>query len=194
MLDALNSPDLPSNVQAVINLFGGEPTRALSEMPVEMRQLVRSELLDPALITAMLLSAHLIIFWLSQDSNVTPPVCLVAFAAAAIAGTKPMQTGLMSWKIAKGLYLIPLLFAFTPLITGTWTERLTVFGFASLGLYSLAGILQGHLETKLNALTGGLLLVSALLLLWPDALITLNLAGTAILIGVIIWQRRATKH
>ena len=194
MLDALNSPDLPSNVQAVINLFGGEPTRALSEMPVEMRQLVRSELLDPALITAMLLSAHLIIFWLSQDSNVTPPVCLVAFAAAAIAGTKPMQTGLMSWKIAKGLYLIPLLFAFTPLITGTWTERLTVFGFASLGLYSLAGILQGHLETKLNAITGGLLLVSAVLLLWPDALITLNLVGTAILIGVIIWQRRATKH
>jgi TRAP-type uncharacterized transport system fused permease subunit len=35
-------------------------------MPPEMRQLVRGELLDPALITGMLLSAHLIIFWLSD--------------------------------------------------------------------------------------------------------------------------------
>ena len=85
MLDALSAPDLPSNVQAVVNLFGGDPMRALTEMPAEMRQLVRGELLDPALVTGMLLSAHLIIFWLSQDSNVTPPVCLVAFTAAAIA-------------------------------------------------------------------------------------------------------------
>ena len=37
-------------------------------------------------IVAGLLAAHLIIFWLSQDSSVTPPVCLTAFAAAAIAG------------------------------------------------------------------------------------------------------------
>jgi len=79
---------------------------------------VRSELLEPGLVTGMLLSAHLIIFWLSQDSNVTPPVCLVAFAAAAIAGTRPMRTGLTAWKVAKGLYLVPLLFAFSPLITG----------------------------------------------------------------------------
>ena len=87
--------------RAVIELFGGDPVRALAEMPVEMRQLVRGELIDPALVTGMLLSAHLIIFWLSQDSNVTPPVCLVAFTAAAIAGTKPMRTGLTSWKVAK---------------------------------------------------------------------------------------------
>ncbi|HCU88743.1 MAG TPA: C4-dicarboxylate ABC transporter permease, partial [Gammaproteobacteria bacterium] len=107
LLNALNSTNLPSNIEAIIALFEGEAVTAVREMPAEMRQLVRTQLLDPALLTGMLLSAHLIIFWLSQDSNVTPPVCLVAFAAAAIAGTKPMQTGLMSWKIAKGLYLIP---------------------------------------------------------------------------------------
>ena len=47
-----------------------------------------------------------------------------------------MRTGLTAWKVAKGLYLIPALFAFTPLITGNWTERLTVFAFACLGLYA----------------------------------------------------------
>ena len=191
MLDALSAPDLPSNVQAVIDLFGGDPMRALTEMPAEMRQLVRSELLDPALVTGMLLSAHLIIFWLSQDSNVTPPVCLVAFTAAAIAGTPPMRTGLTAWKIAKGLYLVPVLFAFTPLITGTWNERLTVFGFACLGLYALAGILQWHLESRLNAFTGALLLLSAALLLWAPFGVLVHLVGAALLIGVVTWQRKA---
>jgi len=156
MLEALSAPDLPANIDAVVNLFGGDPARALTEMPAEMRQLVRSELIDPGVVTGMLLSAHLIIFWLSQDSNVTPPVCLVAFTAAAIAGTKPMRTGLTSWKVAKGLYLVPALFAFTPLITGSWAERMTVFGFACFGLYALAGLLQWHLESRLTVISGAL--------------------------------------
>jgi len=194
MLDALRAPDLPSNIQAVVNLFGGDPVRALAEMPAEMRQLVRSELLDPTLVTGMLLSAHLIIFWLSQDSNVTPPVCLVAFTAAAIAGTPPMRTGLTSWKVAKGLYLVPMLFAFTPLITGTWTERLTIFGFACLGLYSLAGILQWHLEEKLTLLTAPLLLASAFLLLWTPLGVVAHIVGAVVLISVVVWQRRRARH
>jgi TRAP-type uncharacterized transport system fused permease subunit len=159
-----------------------------------MRQLVRGELLDPALITGMLLSAHLIIFWLSQDSNVTPPVCLVAFTAAAIAGTPPMRTGLTAWKVAKGLYLIPALFAFTPLITGNWTERLTVFAFACLGLYALAGLLQWHLESKLNVVTGALLLMSATCLLWTPFGIAVHLAGAITLISVVVYQRRTIRH
>ncbi|MGI9263205.1 MAG: TRAP transporter large permease subunit, partial [Woeseiaceae bacterium] len=194
MLNALQAADLPSNIQAVVNLFGGDPVRALAEMPAEMRQLVRSELLDPTLVTGMLLSAHLIIFWLSQDSNVTPPVCLVAFTAAAIAGTPPMRTGLTSWKVAKGLYLVPLLFAFTPLVTGTWPERLTVFGFACLGLYSLAGILQWHLEEKLTVVTGPLLLASAFLLMWTPLGVVAHIAGAVMLIGVVSWQRYSAKH
>jgi TRAP transporter 4TM/12TM fusion protein len=194
MLDALSAPDLPSNVQAVVNLFGGDPARAFVEMPPEMRELVRGELLDPALVTGMLLSAHLIIFWLSQDSNVTPPVCLVAFTAAAIAGTPPMRTGLTAWKIAKGLYLVPALFAFTPLITGNWAERLQVFLFACFGLYALAGLLQWHLESRLNVVTATLLFASAICLLWTPFGISIHIAGAAILSGIVIFQHRTTKH
>ncbi|MBT8079386.1 MAG: TRAP transporter fused permease subunit [Gammaproteobacteria bacterium] len=192
MIEALRAPDLPANVRAIVDLFGGDPVRALNEMPAEMRQLVRGEVLDPALVTGMLLSAHLIIFWLSQDSNVTPPVCLVAFTAAAIAGTPPMRTGLTSWKVAKGLYLVPVLIAFSPLITGTWTERLIVFGFSCLGLYALAGLLQWHLESKLNFVTGTLVVVSACLLLWTPLGIAVHFAGAALLTGIVFWQRSTT--
>jgi TRAP transporter 4TM/12TM fusion protein len=190
LLTALQAGDLPSNVQATLGLFGGDPLIALQEMPLEMKRLIRREMLDPGMLEGMLLSAHLIIFWLSQDSNVTPPVCLASFAAAGIAGTKPMATGLTSWKVAKGLYLVPLLFAYSPLISGTWPERLEVFGWSCLGLYALAGLLHWHLEIRLNFITAALLIVSAALLMWTPFGLFYHLAGAAILLGVILWQRR----
>ena len=193
LLIALQAGDLPSNVAATIGLFGGDPLTALQEMPLEMKQLIRQEMLDPELLTGMLLSAHLVIFWLSQDSNVTPPVCLASFAAAGIAGTPPMATGLTSWKVAKGLYLVPVLFAYSPLISGSWPERIGVFIWSCMGLYALAGILQWHLEAKINVYIAALLLVSAGLLMWTPFPIIYHLVGAAILFGIVFMQNRAAK-
>tara|TARA_B100001179_G_C18591702_1_gene405000 strand:+ start:178 stop:1389 length:1212 start_codon:yes stop_codon:yes gene_type:complete len=190
LLSALQTQDVPSNVAATIGLFGGDPAVALQEMPLEMKQLIRQEMLDPEQLTGMLLSAHLIIFWLSQDSNVTPPVCLASFAAAGIAGTRPMATGFTSWKVAKGLYLVPVLFAYSPLISGSWPERIEVFLWSCMGLYALAGILQWHLERKINFQIALLLLLSAALLMWTPLPIYYHLAGAAILFSIIILQNR----
>lgn len=192
LLEALQAGDLPSNVAATIGLFGGDPVVALQEMPLEMKQLIRQEMLDPELLTGMLLSAHLIIFWLSQDSNVTPPVCLASFAAAGIAGTRPMATGLTSWKIAKGLYLVPVLFAYSPLISGTWPERIEVFFWSCLGLYAMAGLLQWHLETKINAIIAAALVVSAALLMWTPFPIYYHVAGATLLFAIVIFQKRGS--
>jgi TRAP transporter 4TM/12TM fusion protein len=193
LLEALQAGDLPSNVAATIGLFGGDPIVALQEMPLEMKQLIRQEMLQPELLTGMLLSAHLIIFWLSQDSNVTPPVCLAAFAAAGIAGTRPIATGLTSWKIAKGLYLVPVLFAYSPLISGSWPERVEVFFWSCLGLYSMAGLLQWHLETKINVLIAIALVISAILLMWAPFPIYFHLAGAAILLTIMFYQNRSAS-
>ncbi|WP_460239685.1 TRAP transporter permease, partial [Aurantivibrio plasticivorans] len=190
LLAALKAGDLPSNVQATIDLFGGDVQRALREMPLEMKQIIRETLLDPALLSGTLLAAHLIIFWLSQDSNVTPPVCLAAFAAAGVAGTPPMATGITSWKVSKGLYLVPLLFAYSPLITGSWPERLEIFAWSVIGLYALAGILQWHLERKLNLITAPLLLLSAGLLLWTPLGIAWHCLGAMLFTAVFIYQRK----
>ena len=190
LLSALQTQDIPSNVAATIGLFGGDPVVALQEMPLEMKQLIRQEMIDPEMLTGMLLSAHLIIFWLSQDSNVTPPVCLASFAAAGIAGTPPMATGFTSWKVAKGLYLVPVLFAYSPLISGSWSERIEVFLWSSMGLYALAGILQWHLERKINLQIAVLLLLSAVLLMWTPFPIYYHVAGAVILFTIIILQNR----
>ncbi len=134
----------------------------------EMAALVNAGIEIPE-VTMYLLSAHLIIFWLSQDSNLTPPVCLAAFAAAAIAKTPPMKTGLVSWKVGKGMYIIPMLFAFTPLVTGTWTERFEIFIFAIFGIAAFAIVMEGYWDKKMPILERFVFAISVVLLLTPDS-------------------------
>ncbi len=146
------------------------------------------QMLDPAVVLGILLSAHMIIFWLSQDSNVTPPVCLTAFAAAAIAGTNQIRTGFTAWKLAKGLYIMPLLFAYTPFLYGDWPTALSIFFFTLISLYAFAAAFQGQLEGRLGMplrlLTGAI----AVCLLYPgeDLLHWGALASFALL---IVWDR-----
>lgn len=114
-----------------------------------------------------LLSAHMIIFWLSQDSNVTPPVCLPAFVAAAIAGSPPMRTGLTAFRLAKGLYIIPLLFAFTPLLGGDWRTMLAIFVPALIGLHALAAAFSGVIEHRTGIVLRVVAAALGVFLLWP---------------------------
>jgi len=81
-----------------------EAKELMATVPFELAVVMRPALVDVESMTTFLLTAHLIVFWLSQDSNVTPPVCLAAFTAAGIAKSPPMATGVEAWKIAKGLY------------------------------------------------------------------------------------------
>jgi TRAP transporter 4TM/12TM fusion protein len=154
-----------------------------ASVPPDIANNLREAILSPETLVYTLLSAHLIIFWLSQDSNVTPPVCLTAFTAAAIAKSPPMSTGVQSWKISKGLYIVPLLFAYTPIIGGTWQEVATIAAFSLCGLYAFTCALQGHMEGPLNWLTRGLTLVSACLLLWPGSVLG-HLGGLALLVVI----------
>jgi len=136
-------------------------------IPPELKDTLITNTLAAGTVTAALLSAHMIIFWLSQDSNVTPPVCLTAFAAAAIAKTPPMATGFTSWRIAKGLYIVPLLFAYTPFLAGDVTVAVTIFAFGTVGIYGLTATMEGHAEAPLGwpaRIATGVLGVA---LLWP---------------------------
>ena len=81
----------PDHLAQIGNPMNTATARAIVDaIPVDMASMVREAVLSEHSLTFALLSAHLIVFWLSQDSNVTPPVALAAFTGAAIAGT--------SWK------------------------------------------------------------------------------------------------
>ncbi|MGY6565035.1 MAG: TRAP transporter permease [Halomonadaceae bacterium] len=138
-------------------------------LPVTASYIVLIVLVGPALTAEFgipLLIAHLVVFWYSQDSNVTPPIALAGFAGAAIAGSKPMATGVQAWKFAKGLYLIPMFMVFNPeIIMGGPLHILAWNGLiAILALGAFAAALEGYLFTRMSwlpriAITGAIVAV-----------------------------------
>ncbi|WP_321494595.1 TRAP transporter fused permease subunit [uncultured Desulfobacter sp.] len=85
-------------------------------VPVTAAYLITAVVAVPALthLGVNEIAAHMIVYWLSQDSNITPPVCIAAFAGATIAKANMWRTALASFKFAKFLYLGPLLFGYVP--------------------------------------------------------------------------------
>ena len=160
-------------------------------MPITAAYLVLAVVAAPALVQmgVPLLAAHMIIFWLSLDSNVTPPVALGAYTAAAIAQADPWRTGWNSFRFAKMIYVMPVLFAYTHiLMTGTWQENLwaavsSVVGTVAFSIMSTAYVLVR------TSLVEWLVLAAATVLCFIPTLAT-DLAGIGLFILVYLWQRR----
>ncbi|MCH1556295.1 MAG: TRAP transporter fused permease subunit, partial [Pseudomonadales bacterium] len=184
--------DSPHAAKVATGMLREEALALMEATPFDLAITIRPLLVDPALQATFLLTAHLIIFWLSQDSNVTPPVCLAAFAAAGIAGSKPMATGFQSWKIAKGLYIVPLLFAYTPLISGEWFEVLQIGFFALFGIYAINSLIQYYAEGPLSIFYVPVLIIGGAGTFWPLNL-PANIGGAVLIVAVVMLSARALK-
>ena len=157
-------------------------------LPVTASYITLIVLAGPALTNEFgipLIIAHLLVFWYSQDSNVTPPVALAAFAGAGIAGSDPMRTGFAAWKFAKGLYLIPLFMVFNPeFITGgpilivIWT---VVTAFAALGAFAAA--LEGFMFTHMYLASRLAVTLGMVGIFWPNH--WAEIAGFALIMLVL---------
>ncbi|WP_315905037.1 TRAP transporter permease [Vibrio fluvialis] len=203
LVDMIAAGQLPEQAKAIFMLAAPDKLELLNapmalEKAKELVELVPADFLDTLLQQSLgleavglaLLSAHLIIFWLSQDSNVTPPVCLTAFAAATIAKTPPMRTGLTAWKIAKGLYLVPLLIAYTQLIDWDPMTVITIGFFAIVGTYAMIGAIEGFLEGPLNWPIRALLAVIGIALVWPNIPLLVRVVCVALFIAIFIYSGR----
>jgi TRAP transporter 4TM/12TM fusion protein len=165
-------------------------------LPVTASYIVLIVLVGPALQNEFgipLLIAHLVVFWYSQDSNVTPPIALAAFAGAAIAGSKPLETSFQAWKYAKGLYLIPCFMVFNPeiILGGPLWYLLWTGAVAILALTAFAAALEGYLFAPMGPLSRLMVLPATVAVFWPD--FAAELAGAALLAGILglnLWQRR----
>ncbi len=165
-------------------------------LPVTASYIVLVILAGPALeqMGVPVLVAHMIVFWYSQDANVTPPVSLASFAGAGVAGANPMRTAFTSWKLAKGLYIIPIVMAYRPLLLNgpTWEVVLTVVATAA-GLVAFAACLERYLLGATTWVETALLLGAAFGLFWHTA--WANAVGFVLLAAVVVSQRtrRASK-
>lgn len=164
-------------------------------LPVTASYIVLIVLVGPALNQEFgipLIIAHLVVFWYSQDSNVTPPIALAGFAGAAIAGAKPLETSVQAWKFAKGLYLIPAFMVFNteiilggPILLVIWTGII-----AALALTAFAAAIEGFLFAPMD-IVSRILVVPATIAVFHSSLV-IEAAGAAVLIAVLTlnWTRR----
>ena len=165
-------------------------------LPVTAAYIVLIILVGPALTTEFgipLLIAHLVVFWYSQDSNVTPPVALAGFAGAAIAGASPMETSVQAWKFAKGLYLIPLFMVYNEaIIIGGPLPLVLWNGFiAMVALLAFAAVLEGFFWTPLPLWQRLLLIPSVIAIFWPQ--VPVEAAGVLVIAVVLFLNHRQLR-
>jgi TRAP transporter 4TM/12TM fusion protein len=163
-------------------------------LPITATYLVVAVVAVPALLKlgVPVLSAHLLIFWLSLDSNITPPVAMGPFAAAAIAQADPMKTGWSCFRFAKVIYVMPVLFAYTHiLLTGTAMQNIAAIASATLGtvLFSIVSTTYFHIRTSVIE---WLLLAAATVLAFVPSPAT-GSAAVIIFGGVYLWQRKRAQ-
>ncbi len=133
-------------------------------------------------------TAHMIIFWLSQDAALTPPFALGAFVAAGVAQCDPMRTGFISLKLAKPLYVIPVLMAYTPiLMDGPWTDVITVWVGAAFGFVCTSALFEGYMLRRLKLIDYAFLSGAAVGFFWYG--VWYNLVGFALLGLSLLMQR-----
>ncbi len=116
-------------------------------VPVTAAYLITAVVAVPALthLGVNEIAAHMIVYWLSQDSNITPPVCIAAFVGATIAKANIWKTALTSFKFAKFLYLGPFLFGYVPgfSLNGSTTDIVVTFVLILFGTWAYSWFLSG---------------------------------------------------
>lgn len=134
-------------------------------------------------------AAHLAVFYAACLSNITPPVCVSAFAGAAIAGAPPMKTGFAALKFGATLVLMPFTFVYVPeiLLQGTWPAIVSATVLYACGSVALAITLQGSapIGGRITTLPRSLFGISACLLLFPSTWI-LDLAGIVVGLAAVL--------
>lgn len=144
-------------------------------VPVTATYIILVVLVGPALIEVGIspLAAHLFVFYFGTLSFLTPPVCVSVFVAAAIAKSRPMETGIFSVRLAIIAYIIPFVFVFNPglLLQGGAALIINALIASVLGAFILATSLSGYFLSRLS--------------------IVERLAGVAVGLGLLIFATHA---
>ncbi|ETX09814.1 C4-dicarboxylate ABC transporter [Marinomonas ushuaiensis DSM 15871] len=118
-----------------------------------------------------LIAVHLFVFYFGLMADVTPPVGLASFAAAAVSGGKPIQTGIIAFKYALRTAVLPFLFIFNPdllLINVTVLHGIFIFIIATLAMLIFTAATQGYFFDRCKLWERGVLLLIAFSIFRPD--------------------------
>ena len=123
-------------------------------LPTTANYIVVSALLAPVIVTlgqqngliVPLIAVHLFVFYFGIMADVTPPVGLASFAAAAVSGGDPIRTGVVAFFYSLRTAALPFLFIFNTellLIDVGWAQGIFVFIVATIAMLLFAAATQG---------------------------------------------------
>lgn len=148
----------------------------------------------PALVTLGVdpIAAHLFVIYWATVSYITPPVALASFAAAGIAGTRPMATSLTAMRLGMVKYVIPFCFALNPALVAQapLAEVAVTFVMAVLGVVVMACCFEGYaigIERRLHPVVRAVGLVAGFAMLAPE--LVSSLVGLGVAIALVVLTR-----
>jgi TRAP transporter 4TM/12TM fusion protein len=178
-------------------------------MPSAVCYLLLATLIGPVLgnLGVVPLAAHLFVFYFGMMSMVTPPVALAAYAAASIAGSGIMATGLAAFRFALVGFTLPYMFVLRPELLMLAPDGgpapaavvLPALLLALTGTVPLAAGIAGHLLGPLSLPVRVVALAAAAALLFPNTwspggIPVLGGVGLVLLSGVALAGRRAATR
>ena len=142
-----------------------------------------------------ILAAHFFVFFFGVLSEVTPPVCLAAYAGAGLANANPMTTGFTALKIAVAGFLVPYVLVFEPamLLDGPFIDLLPALITVIIGMVALAAGLGGFFLTSANIVERTVLIVSGILLVIPQLLVS-GLGAIGLIIVLVIQYSKSSRQ
>jgi TRAP-type uncharacterized transport system fused permease subunit len=149
-------------------------------------------------IVVPILAAHMFVFHFGTDADITPPVALASYAAAAIAKSNPLLTSCISAKLAVAGYIIPFFFVFSPqllFIGATPLLMIKIIISSLVGMFNVAVGVQGYLFKKLFWPWRLVAIAAGLLLIDPDIKTTLVGFGISVMVVFVNWmQHKKDKY
>jgi hypothetical protein len=147
-------------------------------LPTTANYIVVSALLAPVIIQlgqqngllVPLIAVHLFVFYFGIMADVTPPVGLASFAAAAISGGDPIRTGFQAFYYSLRTAALPFLFIFNTdllLIDVSPLQGVLIFIVATVAMLIFAAATQGYMLTRSRWYESALLLLVAFTLFRP---------------------------
>jgi TRAP transporter 4TM/12TM fusion protein len=119
-----------------------------------------------------LIAVHMFVFYYGIMADITPPVGLATFAAAAISGEDPIKTGIQGVTYAMRTAVLPFMFVFNPLLllidVEGWGELILVVGGATLASLTFAAATMRWMRVRATWTEVVLLLLVTFMLFRPD--------------------------
>ncbi len=195
-------------ISAVVGIAGGHLIIALfltmicciilgMGVPTTANYIIMATTCAPILIAMdlPLLAAHFFVFYFGIVADITPPVALAAYAGSAIAKAPPMKTALNATRLAIAAFIIPYIFAFSPvmLFIGDFTalDVVQIVCTSFCGMFLVAAGLIGYMLRPLHPILRVISVAGGLLLIDPGLLT--DIIGVVILVALLAYQILTNK-